>query len=403
MAVTPPIPDTDYAALFRTYIQRSVQFALADARATGPALPVDERDQALHTLQYALATASAWEDARELLKVIAPKLEQAGYREGFIPYLQQGIAQCAANGELAHQAELEQHLGSLLMVMARMEDARRAFMDSAQHAAAAGDAHGEAAALNRWAYLDYLQQRYADAEERLTAAGRLTDAGDSEVCYTAFVRGMMAMAQRDWNAAETHLRAALAGWQRHGDPVRIARSLTNLANALRGAGQVVEALELYQQAIAQMHNLGDTANEAATRMNLGNAYNELGQPQQALVHYRLAEPVFRLTRDHLRLARVQLNMGIAQSRLAEWDQAQELLTSAVEFYRKLGDARGTANALDALAEVLLAQGQWAAALAATEQAWQELGNQRTQPGLAPLLADIEKHRAAARQGLADAG
>lgn len=393
---------TDYAALFRTYIQRSAHAVLTEARTIQTALSTDERDQALHTLQYALGTVDAWPDARELLKIIAPKLEQAGYREGFIPYLQQGIAQCAANDELAHQAELEQHLGSLLMVMGRMEEARQAFTSSAQHAAAAGDRHSEAAALNRWAYLDYLQQRYEDADNRLAAVERLGDEVDSEACYTAFVRGMMAMAQRDWSAAQTHLRAALAGWQQLGDPVRIARSLTNLANALRGAGQYAEAIELYQQAIAQMHALGDTANQAATRMNLGNAYNELGQPQQALEEYRLAEPVFRLTRDHLRLARVQLNMGIAQSRLAHWALAQELFTSAVEFYRKLGDARGAANALDALAEVLLAQQQWPAALAVVEQAWQELGDQRTQPGLAPLLADIEKHRAAARQGLVDA-
>ena len=70
-------PDSAYAALFRQYIQRSAQATLAAVQSSGPTLPVEQREQSLHALDFALELPEAWNEARDLLLGLAPKLDQA--------------------------------------------------------------------------------------------------------------------------------------------------------------------------------------------------------------------------------------------------------------------------------------------------------------------------------------
>jgi tetratricopeptide (TPR) repeat protein len=392
-------PEPPYAALFREYIQRGAQATLTAVRSAGPALPVEQREQSLHTLEFALDLPEAWPEARELLLALAPRLEQAGFRQGYLPFLRRGIEQCRAAGDLAGQAEMELHLGLLLLVMGSMEEARGLFMGSAQRFQAVGDQHKEARALNRWAYIDRLQQRPESAERLVAQAMGLVGPEDTEATYGQFVLGCLAIDRHDWPQALSYLRQALDEWQRHGEPGMVARSLTNLGSAQRGAGEHQEAIASFHQAITLMRELGDIANEAATRMNLGNVYRELGQLDQALAQYRQAEQVFRQTEDHLRLSRVHLNTGQVYKTTGQWQQAHAAFSAAIDFYRMLGDRRGAANALDALAEVHLLQGEYGAALPVLEQAQAEMAGLEGRPGYASLFADIEQHLAEARQGL----
>lgn len=404
MAVEPAAgqPEGGYAALFREYIQRGVQARLAAVRSAGPALPVEEREQSLHTLEFALELPDAWPEARELLIVLAPKLEQAGYRQDWIPFLQRGIEQCRESGDAAGQAEMETHLGMLYVVMGRMDEARALFQASAGRCQALGDAAGQARALNREAYLDRLQQRSQSAGQLVQQALDLLAPDNVEWCFSHFVLGILAVDRRDWPQALSHLSEAMDGWQRRGDPVMVARSLTNLGMAQRGAGQYGEAIASYTQAIAIMAEMGDPVNEAVTRMNLGNVYWATGQPQTALEHYLLAEPILRRTDDQLRLARVNTTIGIVSTQLGRWEQAHAALATAIDLNRLVGDPRSIANALDALGELYLAQGQHAAARAVLEQGLAELTDLRDQPDFAArfsdIYGDILRHLEEARRG-----
>lgn len=400
MAVAPqPGPaEGPYPDLFRRYVQRGAQAALADVAAAGPALPAEQREQGLHTLDFALGLPEAWPQARDLLIALAPRLEQAGLRQDSIPRLQRGIAQCQAGGDLAGQAQLELHLGLVHLALGRLDAARDLFAASADHCQAAGDRHGQARALNRWAYVDRLQQRLESAAQRVGEAMRLATPDESEHTYGRFVLGGLALDHGDWPAALAHFQEALAGWRRHGDPLMAARSLTNLGAALRGAGRPDEAIARYQEALPLLAALGDTANEATTRMNLGNVYWQQGQPQQALAQYVQAEAALRQADDHLRLAKVNLNLGLVLRDLGQWPRAEQAIAAAIELYRSLGDRRGAANALDALAEVYLDQGRADAALPLLRQALAELEGLEGRPGYASLLAEIERDLAQARQG-----
>lgn len=400
-------PEGGYAVLFRQYIQRGVQARLAAVRNAGPALPAEEREQSLHTLEFALDLPDAWPEARALLIVLAPKLDQAGVRQDWLPFLQRGIEQCQENGDEAGQAEMELHLGLLLMVMGRMEEAHRLFSASAGRFQALGDWHNQARALNRWAYIDHLQHETASAGRLVHQALSLVGPDDTETSYGQFVLGSLARDRHDWPEALSYLQQALEGWQRHGDPVMIARSLTNLGTAQRGAGQIDRAIASFTQAIELMQTVDDPVNEATTRINLGNAYWALGQPEKALNYYLQAEPVFRMTQDNLRLARVNTTIGIVAIQLGQWDRAQAALETAIDLSRMLGDRRAVANAMDALGELHLRQGQPGAALAILQQALEELAGLYDDPDVAARYADVyaeivrhieEAHAAAQRPG-----
>jgi len=394
---TPGQPDSPYAALFRQYIQRSTQATLAAVQSAGPALPAEQREQSLHTLDFALELPEAWPDTRDLLLVLAPKLDQAGMRQDTIPYLQRGIERCQAAGDLAGQAGMELLLGTLLTSIGRMDEARSLTMASAARYEAVGDPHYQARALNSLAYIDRLQQHSDSAAQLVQQAMRLVTPEDSETTNSHFILGTLAVESRDWPAALDYFERALAGWRRHNNPVMVARSLSNLGTAQRGAGQYDEAIASFTQAMALMGELDDPVNQAITRLNLGNLYWATGQPQQAMAHFVQAEPVLRRAQDWQWLARINTNMGVVHIELGQWEQAYAALTTAIDQNRMIGDRRAAANALDGLGELHLLQGRPAAAMTCLEQAMMELGDLVGKPGYAGLVAEIQEHIDQAQQ------
>ncbi len=393
-------PDAAYPTVFRQYIQRSAQVALETVRSAGPVLPAEQREQSLYTLEFAMSLPAAWPEARDLLITLAPRLDQAGMRLDAALFIQRGIEQCQAEGDVTGQAELEVQLGSLELAVGRMEHARDLFRASASRFAAQGDRHNQARALNNWAYLDYLQQRSDSAAQLVAQAMSLAPPDGSEITYSQFVLGCLAMERRDWAAALDWFQQALAGWRRHNDPVMVARSLSNLGTAQRGLGRFDEAISSFSQAIALMEELHDPVNQAITRLNLGNLYWAKGQPQQALTLLLLAEPVLRQTQDDLRLARVSNSLGVVYRQLGQMDLAQAALAASIELSRRVGDRRLAANALDTLGELHLQQGEPAAALAWHDEALAELAELMDKPGYESLVAEIQSHRQEALAALA---
>lgn len=395
-----PAADPHYATLFQHYVARSVQAALAGMQDSRSPLSDDSRDQALHVLEFALALPELWPDTAGLLLALAPRLEQSSLHPRALPLLQRGVTLCRGPADCGIQAELELHVAQALVALGDLPVAQAWLADSLQHAIAAGDPLRQAAALNRWAYLDHLQCRPAQAQARVAEALALTPPGHAEEIYARFVQGMLALAAHDWPAALQHLQAALHGWQQRGAPVRAARSLTNLGAAYRGAGCIAEAIACYSQALAELAELGDLVNAAATHMNLGNLYNERGDISLALAHYNQAEPVFRAAHDRVRLARLNANLGLAYSRNSQWQPAQAALHAAVSYYLDLDDPRGAANSLDALAEVHLARGDAAAAFPPLHQALALLADYRGTAGYTSLLDDVDRHLAEANNLIA---
>ena len=380
-----------YGALFQGYVRRSVRLALMEARATQAGLSVEQREQGLQALTFALDASDVWPQARDLLVALAPKLEQAGWREEVVPYLQRGIQVSEIAGDAAGLAELRLQLAMVFLVTGKLDEAFGELISSAAGFASLQDPHNQARALNRAAYVARMQRRFAEATQLVAAAAALVEPGDAEEVYGEFVAARLALDAEDWTRAVAGHRRALAGWERLGNTTMIARSLTNLGSALRGAGQPEEAIACYERAIELMEQGRDDINLAATRMNLGNALWSTGYPDRALDQYRLAEPLFRQANDQLRLASMTQNMGLAYVDIGDFEQAAAMFQASIAYQRLWGNRRSIANSLDGLGVALRAQGHHAAALVAFREALELLEALAGQPGTASLRLEVEAH------------
>ncbi len=83
---------SDYAALFRTCLARSLDRSLAwISQVEGP-LDFLDLNQALHSLSYALRQPELWPTARGLVLALAPKMERDGLREELRAVLDAALA-----------------------------------------------------------------------------------------------------------------------------------------------------------------------------------------------------------------------------------------------------------------------------------------------------------------------
>jgi tetratricopeptide (TPR) repeat protein len=73
--------------------------------------------------------------------------------------------------------------------------------------------------------------------------------------------------------------------------VKIA-ALNNLSLAKRTAGEMDQALQLAEQALALCLEVGDRHREAALHNNLADLYHATDQPEQAMAHLKKAVTIY---------------------------------------------------------------------------------------------------------------
>ncbi|MEZ4769919.1 MAG: tetratricopeptide repeat protein [Caldilineales bacterium] len=381
----------DYASVFRRYVIRGAQQALSRVAGDSSA-GAEDREQALLTLTYAMDLPEAWPATRELLMALAPQLEQAGYREQWLPYLERGIEKCRAAGDESAEGELLFQFGMIHQLLGQLADARSLYEQSAVCFAGVGDSHRQARALNRMALTFRLQHRLEEAGQAAAAAAALLPADDPERGYTSFIWGCIALDNQDWDRAVQHYQDALAAAENTGDQRQIAWSLTNLGPALRASGRNDEAEACYQRAIAILEEIDDRVNQAAARTNLGNLYLNTGQYEAARKAYSQAEEVFREVHDLVRLASITTNLSLAYRQLGQPDRAADYAEASIHFNRQIGNQAGAINAMNCRAEALLDAQRDDEAESTIAEAWTLLEPLVNEPGSAVLLADLQANQ-----------
>ncbi|MBV7331074.1 hypothetical protein KFU94_23120 [Chloroflexi bacterium TSY] len=138
-----------YRALFDKQIQQSLQEALAQVQAAKTIVPDPVRRYAWHILSYALRLPDAWPLARDLLLNIAPKMEQEGWRDEWIPYLEQGVEQSRVMQDHSTCAALCLQVGYLHYLRGRYAEARRVLTQSLSLFLQIDDLSGQTKAVNR--------------------------------------------------------------------------------------------------------------------------------------------------------------------------------------------------------------------------------------------------------------
>ena len=78
----------DYATFFSDVLIDALVDATRRVHDAESRLPEAEREDAWHLLSYAFDQDVAWQETRQLVFALAPRMELAGFREDWINYLQ---------------------------------------------------------------------------------------------------------------------------------------------------------------------------------------------------------------------------------------------------------------------------------------------------------------------------
>lgn len=396
-------PAADYPNIFRTYIVQGAQQTLAQVRqcedlGRQPAM----RDTILHMLDFILTHPATVAQGLEILERLAPQMEQAGYWESWMPYLQQGLHQSQTFGDTHAEARLYLWLGILYQQQSQLAQAYRHLQQSATGFATVGDGTNQAKALNRLAYVARLQRSYTASQHAVDQALTLLANDDAERSFSYFVKGVIAFDHGDWANAVEQFQRSIQWIEPLGDQRTLARRLRNLGPALRALGRYDEAIACYTRAIALFEAVYDPVQQAVTRMNLGVVYLMCAQPTQALAQFTQAEPVFREVHDRLHLAMLQTNQGIAYRLLQDWAQAEQYQKASIEHFQQLGNLAAQVNALDELGLVYLDQQALDKAQATFQEATGLLEQMQLDPAYPALCTTIQEHQQALSVLLAQA-
>lgn len=353
---------------FMAYLTRNLRYVFQLVKTETGALSAELRVQALHSLSYALNVADEWTVARDLLFLLAPKMEVEGHREDWLPYLQQGLTQSIALADERATAECHFQIGLIQRMLSELDLAEEHLLQSVAHFEQLQERSQQARGHNELAWLAQLRHNFEDAEAHVAQAIALVDEDDAERAVSFRVQGMIASGHQDWVAAEALHREALRRFELHGDERRAAWSIQNIGYALHGQKRFVEAIALYLQALEIMERLGDKYHLAIAKMNLGLAYYNTEQPHAALEYYESAVELAKNLRNQLQLAGLQTNFGLAYLATASYENAAACFEYAAQLYNDLGNLDLYINAKDGLALVYLAQQEYDRAIEVIEAA-----------------------------------
>jgi len=172
-------------------------------------------------------------------------------------------------------------------------------------------------------------------------------------------------------------------------------AINSEAGAFDVLGEPQQALYYYQQALGLLHETGDHPGEALLLNNIGWTQSTLANWEAALDDYRRSLDLLQTSPNDLTRARVLANMGVANRQLGELDQAETYFNQSLPLWKQVGDRRGEATTLGALANLYLAaENRPAKAIPVLESAltaWRASGDKR---GLAEALSETARAQAA---------
>ncbi|MEZ4866684.1 MAG: tetratricopeptide repeat protein [Caldilineaceae bacterium] len=365
---------TYYGQRFEQFIVRMAEVAQRRIEAEDKDAPITEeaRDRALNVLDYALPRANVWRVGRDLLLAMAPKMETAGHRSGWLAYLERGLAESQHQRDQVAEAALQYQCGYLYRLMSSYAQAERLLQASTARYATLGDSEAQARSLNQLAYLAWQQHRYDEAEqfahEALVLVGKLS----LEKAVSLSVLGLIATDQNRPQAAENHHRNALEIRIRHTERRQIAWSLQNIGVALFQQGHYDTAVAHYQRALSLLEQLHDLAHQAIVQMNLALVYHAQGEARNALQIIAIAEQALSKVCDEFNLAKLLTTKGLCYLAVSQWKLAEHSFENSMQLFEKLGSYSWYLNALDGLGISYLEQELYDKALDVFESVFAQL-------------------------------
>lgn len=394
---THPTPDEEYAVLFRRNVLRSVQALLVRARReTSLGLTETAATRVLAVLEYALELDETWPSVGELLRLLAPRFDLAGYRVQWLPYLERSVAVSVAHRDRKCEAALCCDLGLMHQRLGNLATAQELLGRACALARTEGEWATLCLALQRRAELARLHRRYQECEALLREAGALFAADHPAQAYGIFVAGKAAFDQHDLDAATTAFTQARRLWQGEDNSGRAALCIQNLGRIATARGDPQMAIPLYEQAIELLTAVSDWSNLAATQMNLGVTYYKCHQYTEALAFYSAAEIRFHTMNDDRHLAMIYNNLGLVYTALGELHEAEINLQRSITLYQQIGDNKAWISTKSNLGIVYLNQAQYPLAIQVLQEALTELQTTDHDPEYERLQQDLTAYLALAQ-------
>ncbi|MGW4210345.1 AfsR/SARP family transcriptional regulator [Lentzea sp. NPDC004789] len=220
-----------------------------------------------------------------------------------------------------------------------------------------------------WTMADYLDRkgRWHDWTEvghvALAAGRRLRDGRAQASAHRGLGQALLLL--HSFEESRSHLNAAL---QLETDLVARAGVLRGLALLSDTRGDIREALEHGEQALALSRSCDDRAGEAAALNQVGWYHCKLGHHQRALRFCEVALGLHRELGDWTAEAVTWDSLGYVHHHMGHPSQAVQCYVHALDLYRKLGDLFEEAATLGRLADVHEAEEDSAAASSALRRA-----------------------------------
>ncbi len=173
-----------------------------------------------------------------------------GYGQDAEKHLREATAHAIASGLPDIAARSQFVLGNRLAERGDLQNAIKAFQESIRFAQAAGDEYQEILGYNNTAYHALLAGDLAAARANIDKGLALADARAIRLPrqYLYSTRGEIALAEKQWDEAESWFQRALAEAEANGNIEQSASLNANLARVARGRSDLDSALMLLESA-----------------------------------------------------------------------------------------------------------------------------------------------------------
>jgi tetratricopeptide (TPR) repeat protein len=166
----------------------------------------------------------------------------------------------------------------------------------------------------------------------------------------------------DIDAADPFLQEALDISTRIGDIRRMGDALNGMAVAEQWRDHPKRAQELLEQSLALFRKLEDDRGVASLLGNLGNLAATVGEYDRAVELSRQSLAIFERLDDPQSTGWQLMNLGSFELKRKNVDAARPALLRALQLVREDQDDWLSANCIDALAQLALAEKEWLRAL-----------------------------------------
>jgi putative nucleotidyltransferase with HDIG domain len=174
--------------------------------------------------------------------------------------------------------------------------------------------------------------------------------------------------------AVEHFELALTASKLNEDFGRAARAFNGLGVLHQGAGEVGLAADFYVEAKYWSEKAGDRLTRGDVELNLGILANIRGDLPEALESYEGALAAYEEIRNRDRLAKVLNNLGMLYIDLLQFDKASEALNRGLNIARSIGDLATEGIIHTNRTELFIALGNLEAARSSCDEAF-ELSSQ----------------------------